>query len=63
MNILERIELWVRLRLGLATTDEICEASKGGKDFHDYHEHRGGDGHPSHFHVYKCWNCGKEFTI
>ena len=30
---------------------------------HDYHHHKGGDGHPAHFHVYRCWRCGREFSI
>lgn len=54
---------WLRLILGLASISEICETSKGKYDFHDYHEHKGGDGTPSHFYTYTCWNCGKRFEI
>ena len=32
-------------------------------DIHDYHVRTGGDGTPSHFYTYTCWNCGKEFGI
>ena len=30
---------------------------------HDYFVKNGGDGTPSHFHKYTCWNCGEEFYI
>ena len=30
---------------------------------HDYHVSCGGDGYPSHFYTYICWNCGVEFSI
>ena len=40
------------------TIDEVCRY-----DLHDYPRNRGGDGHPSHFYTYTCWNCGKEFGI
>ena len=33
------------------------------RDPHDYHHRKGGDGHPCHFHIYRCWRCGREFSI
>ena len=30
---------------------------------HDYHVKNGGDGTPTHFYTYTCWNCGKAFGI
>ena len=30
---------------------------------HDYHVKNGGDGFPTHFYFYTCWNCGKMFRI
>ena len=32
-------------------------------DIHNYRVEAGGDGTPSHFYRYHCWNCGKEFVI
>lgn len=60
---MKRFMRWVRLMLGLATVPEVCEASSGGVDYHDYPKDKGGDGTPSHFHEYTCWNCGKKFGI
>lgn len=54
---------WFRLFFGLSQVPEICEASKGDRDYHDYQVNKGGDGTPSHFHTYTCWNCGKRFGI
>jgi len=41
----------------------VCWFSKQFWDIHDYHKYKGGDGHPTHFYTYKCWNCNKEFII
>ncbi len=41
----------------------VCWFSARFHDIHDYPVAWGGDGHPSHFYVYRCWNCGKEFSI
>lgn len=41
----------------------VCWFSARYFDIHDYKESWGGDGTPSHFYTYTCWNCGKEFTI
>lgn len=54
---------WLRLMLGLATVPEICQASTGRRDYHDYKKAKGGDGVPAHFHEYTCWKCGKRFRI
>lgn len=60
---MKRFMRWVRLTFGLSTVPEVCEASSGGVDYHDYHKSKGGDGTPSHFYEYTCWNCGKKFGI
>lgn len=54
---------WFRLTFGFASVPEICKASKGVKDYHDYPIWKGGDGDPKHCYEYKCWCCGKRFTI
>lgn len=41
----------------------ICWFSFHFWDVHDYPIEFGGDGVPTHFHDYKCYNCGKKFTI
>lgn len=41
----------------------ICWFSRRFHDIHDYKKNLGGDGIPTHWHTYKCWNCGKEFEI
>ena len=63
MRWFRKIALWFRLRLGLASVPEICWASRGKRDFHDYTTDKGGDGIPSHFHEYTCSCCGKKFGI
>jgi hypothetical protein len=30
---------------------------------HDYHFANGGDGVPQHFCKYRCWKCGRRFSI
>lgn len=60
---MKKLFLWLRLNLGLASMEEICEASRGKKDYHDYTTNKGGDGTPSHFHEYTCHSCGKRFGI
>jgi len=60
---MNRLLRWFRLTLGMAKVPEICEASRGNRDYHDYHIQKGGDGAPSHFHTYECWHCGKRFEI
>ena len=41
----------------------VCWFSRRFWDIHDYSVNYGGDGYPSHFYTYKCWNCGKHFGI
>jgi len=41
----------------------VCWFSSRFYDLHDYLNTKGGDGIPSHWHDYHCWNCGKEFQI
>ena len=60
---MKRFWRWFRLTFGLASVPEICEASTGKRDYHDYHKSKGGDGTPTHFYEYTCWNCGKRFGI
>jgi hypothetical protein len=59
MSILRKL----KVILGFGKIPDVCVMSKGRFDFHDYPKNKGGDGYPSHFYTYKCWNCGKEFTI
>lgn len=59
MSFIRKLKVWV----GLGSVPDVCEMSKGGKDYHDYKAEKGGDGTPSHFFTYTCWNCGKKFTI
>lgn len=63
MSCWSRIGRWIRLTLGIAVVPEVCEASQGDKDYHDYQTSKGGNGHPDHFAKQQCWNCGKKFTI
>jgi len=44
-------------------TEYVCWFSSRFWNVHDYPVEFGGDGTPSHFYKYKCWNCGKEFGI
>ena len=48
---------------GTIKDNSICWFSKKFWNIHDYKEHKGGDGLPSHFYVYTCPNCHKLFTI
>lgn len=41
----------------------VCWFSRRFWDIHDFTKNHGGDGTPSHFYVYRCWNCGKAFEI
>ena len=41
----------------------VCWWSGRFFDIHDYHLDCGGDGIPTHWYTYKCWNCGKRFGI
>jgi hypothetical protein len=41
----------------------ICWFSRRFFDIHDYFVHSGGDGVPTHWHVYRCWNCRREFWV
>ena len=56
---------WIRALFLPRTVPFVCEfsARHEGYDIHDYPTHAGGDGVPSHFYTYTCWNCGKEFMI
>lgn len=40
-----------------------CDISEHLEPCHDYQVHKGGDGEPTHFHIYTCWKCGKDFII
>lgn len=60
--MIKKILKYIRLHLGISDIKEICKNSNK-KDFHDYPKNKGGDGIPSHFYKYKCWNCGKVFEI
>ena len=54
--------LWGIDRL-MHTIKFVCWFSAKFWDIHDYLEQCGGDGTPSHFYDYHCWNCGKKFNI
>ena len=41
----------------------VCWFSRHFWDIHDYPHAWGGSGYPWHFHVYRCWHCGREFSI
>lgn len=43
----------------------VCDFAKRNLDHdpHDYHKEAGGDGHPSAFYEYTCWNCNRKFRI
>ncbi len=59
MSFLRKLKVW----LYIGKVPDICEMSKGEKDYHDYHVEKGGDGTPSHFYTYTCWNCGKNLLF
>jgi transposase-like protein len=61
--MIRRLYKYLRLCFGFATLQEICDASRGDKEWHDYPKHKGGDGIMTYFYRYKCHNCGKRFTI
>ena len=61
--MLTKLIKWLKLKFGLAAIPDICLASKGSIDYHDYPKDKGGDGIASHFYTYTCWKCGKRFTI
>ena len=54
---------WLRGHLGLLTGADVCDFSAHYRDVHDYPVNKGGDGIPCHFYTYKCWRCGKRFTL
>jgi hypothetical protein len=41
----------------------VCWFSSRFWDIHDYTVSSGGNGTPTHFYEYTCWNCGKKFGI
>ena len=43
--------------------DFVCWFSRKFFNIHDYPRSYGGDGYPSHFYTYRCWNCGRKFGI
>lgn len=51
--------------LGFGNVEDasICWFSKRFFDVHDYPVSKGGDGIPSHFYKYQCWECGAKFDI
>ncbi len=56
----------IKLFLNLASLKEICVASQSRglhNCYHDYKISHGGDGNATHFYIYKCHNCNKEFYI
>jgi len=59
LKLTQKLVVW----LGFGKVPDICSMSIGDKDYHDYKVEKGGDGTPSHFFTYTCWNCGKKFII
>jgi hypothetical protein len=59
MSFFRKLKVW----LFFGSVPDICLLSNGRIDYHDYKVHKGGDGTPSHFYTYTCWNCGKKFSI
>ena len=61
----ERFRVWLKSLLLPRRVPVVCQFATRypGYDFHDYHVAAGGDGTPTHFYTYTCWNCGKRFTI
>lgn len=53
----------IKCILGFGSIDDICWFSENYYDIHDYKLDSGGDGTPTHLYEYKCWNCGKKYTI
>lgn len=41
----------------------ICWFSSKYFDIHDYPKELGGDGCPTHFYTYNCYNCNRKFSI
>ena len=54
---------FLKCLFGFSTLDDRCWFSARYWDKHDYFVSHGGDGTPSHFFIYHCHNCGKEFGI
>jgi hypothetical protein len=61
-TIQDFLVLWF-LAVFLRRLDARCQFSNRFFDMHDYPIRMGGDGTPSSFHSYTCWNCGKRFGI
>jgi len=55
-------QFWKRFLAYMHWSDNaVCELSKGGKDYHDYHDDEAAC--PLHMHVLTCKRCGKNFSI
>ena len=61
--ILSILILAAAIAYAMRTIRFVCWFSQKFYDIHDYPTRDGGDGIPSHFHEYRCWNCGNRFTI
>lgn len=55
-------KIWFVIK-GILDIDSVYDGSCCYNNNHDYPVNKGGDGNPSHFHVYSCWKCGKKFKI
>lgn len=65
-GVIKNVKDFIWLFLRFTCTKDIharCEFSRRFFDVHDYTYWSGGDGTPSHFHTYRCWNCGGKFRI
>ena len=53
------LRVWLQISMGQSVSiDDVCRYN-----LHDYPVCLGGDGTPSHFYEYTCWNCGEKFGI
>ncbi len=62
---MKRILRFIKCLFGFGSIKDgsLCWFSETHWDIHDYPKDKGGDGTPSHFHLYTCPNCNKIFNI
>ena len=60
MNKIYKLFLW--FKVNRMSVPELC-AYTSIIDAHDYYVDKGGDGVPTHFYEYTCWNCGHRYGI
>lgn len=60
MNKLRKFFLW--FAVAWMSVPKLCKYTDI-VDGHDYQRNKGGDGTPTHFYEYTCWNCGHKYYI